>query len=154
MLYRITSTMFGMEFQRQMSRKLSVERRTTWSSKICQIPTPDIWRLKKPTPKWCLIKFITYHLWFRLEHQEKKTSREKIRSSKEIGCTGPLGPLRWSGEVWGIYFPNSDIVVHIKQCPKIITLHCCWYGFPRVVQNLIGPVYWLILKRFGHCSRG
>ena len=81
MLYRITSTMFGMEFQRQMSRKLSVETRTKiiknhqnhqnhQKSVRSQL---QIFRDSKPTPKWILLLIISDFGWnTRKKHFEKK----------------------------------------------------------------------------------
>ena len=106
MLYRITSTMFGMEFQRQMSRKLSVETRTK-IIKIIKIiknlSDPNFRYFETQNPR----QNESYYLSSLISAgtQGKNISKKK-RSSKEIGCRAQ--GLSESGEVWGIYFPNSD----------------------------------------------
>ena len=105
MLYRITSTMFGMEFQRQMSRKLSVETRTKiiknhqnhqnhQKSVRSQL---QIFRDSKPTPKWILLLIISDFGWnTRKKHFEKKT---KLQGNRMPG-TGALRERRSVGYIF------------------------------------------------------
>ena len=77
MLYRITSTMFGMEFQRQMSRKLSVERRTKIIKNLSD-PNSRYFETQNPRQNDVLLNLLLIISDFGWNTREK-TSREKIR---------------------------------------------------------------------------
>lgn len=82
-----------------------------------------------------------------------KNISKKIRSSKEIGCRAQ--GLSESGEVWGIYFPNSDSLrLFISSSVQKSSLYTAVDMDSRWWFKILLALYIDSLKRFGHCSRG